>query len=326
MKEVFKLPAEGVKMLCWERDGLSDPSCGLRYHFDGRRSQLKYCWPNRFDGIAISPSGTFSVLYERLDTKGVIRKNGEVWREINRSYHHASIYDYPVTLFALPDGREVIAHCPEDTGTIHIEDLETGERLTSRKAENHDYFHSRLQASSGGRLLLSAGWAWGSRDIILLFDVEAALMDPKSLDGDGLMPSQAVAEIMSADFLGNHIVATGGEEDDQDDPETAEYKVQLRTISLLEIPSGRVISAAPRTEELGTILTVDKAHILSLYRHPKLVEIQTGKILRRWENLHSGEQISSLYCKVLPPMCFDSARKLFAVADAESISIIDVTP
>jgi hypothetical protein len=82
----------------------------------------------------------------------------------------------------LPDGREVIAHCPDEYNIIQIDTLDKGTRVTRRRGKAQDYFHSRLSFSPDGRYLLSAGWIWHPWNGFAVFDIERALRDPRSLD------------------------------------------------------------------------------------------------------------------------------------------------
>lgn len=94
-----------------------------------------------------------------LGTKGLLLRNGQIVRELNRSFYHANIYEYPVCLVR-HGARTLLIHCPEDYNRLEIEDAETGGKLTLRSSDPADIFHSRLRPSANGGRLLSAGWAW----------------------------------------------------------------------------------------------------------------------------------------------------------------------
>jgi hypothetical protein len=46
--------------------------------------------------------------------------------EVDRSFYHAKDYDYPAALGRLPDGREILVHCPDAYNVLEIEELATG--------------------------------------------------------------------------------------------------------------------------------------------------------------------------------------------------------
>src|SRR5262249_3427266 len=115
-------------------------------------------------------------------TKGLVVRGSEQVREVNRSYYHASAYEYPIAVFTLPEGTPALVHCPDQYNKLEIEELQTGRRLTTRAGEPVDFFHSRLQVSPGGKYLLSAGWVWHPLDMIQIFRLSEVLDCPGALD------------------------------------------------------------------------------------------------------------------------------------------------
>ena len=89
----------------------------------------------------------------------------------------------------------MIAHCPDEYNRIEIEEVESGRRLTARDSDSADFFHSRLQISSDGRYLLSAGWVWHPWSSLKLFDLTQAIRDPQTLDGPGLIEGFEIANV-----------------------------------------------------------------------------------------------------------------------------------
>ena len=183
----WTIKADGVQSLCWTGDSLVDwVGGGDMYHLDDTVEKSYVRFGYRFDLAAVSPSGNYAAIYERLGTKGLILHQGNHVREINRSYYHADVYEYPLHFFRLPSGQEVIAHCPNAYNQIEIEDIESGKSLLSASERNPaDIFHSRLQTSPSGKYLLSAGWVWQPWGIVAVYDVEEALEHPEILDGEG---------------------------------------------------------------------------------------------------------------------------------------------
>src|SRR5262245_22226881 len=91
-----------VRSLCWHGDELIDlTSGGNRYHLDGTITESRVYWGYKFDNAVISPNWRYAVIYETLGTKAVILKEGNILREVNRSYYFADVYEYPVTLLRL---------------------------------------------------------------------------------------------------------------------------------------------------------------------------------------------------------------------------------
>jgi hypothetical protein len=83
-----------------------------RIHLDGRVELSGTKFGYRFDYLTSLRLGDdlWCVLYENRGTKGLILKNGQHVREINRSYYIADDYDYPVTLVRLRSGRVAVIH------------------------------------------------------------------------------------------------------------------------------------------------------------------------------------------------------------------------
>jgi hypothetical protein len=68
-------------------------------------------------------------------------------------------------------------------------------------------------------------------------------------------------------------------------------------------------------------------HAISFYRHPKVVSLETGEVVMRWDDLDSGEQASSIIWglgRALPPLALDPERRRFAVAGAKEITVIQI--
>ena len=66
---------------------------------------------------------------------------------------------------------------------MKIELVETGKRLTKRKSESQDIYHTRLIASQDGQYLVENAWIWHPANVIIVYNVEQALHNPEYLDG-----------------------------------------------------------------------------------------------------------------------------------------------
>jgi hypothetical protein len=318
----IRIPANGVRSLVWDGESLVDwVSGGERYFLSGETSpaHARYAYP--FDAVASLTGSSFSVIYTRTGTKGLVLRNGEVIRELNRSFYHADVYEYPVVLFRLPSGREVLAHCPDDYCRLEIEDVATGEVLTkSTSRKPIDVFHSRLAVSPDGRYLLSAGWLWHPIDNLQLYDIGVALEDPAHLDdaGTGL---NACAEESSATFLpdGRLVIALRGKIDSEDVPSN---EGELRTFDPKHPDEAAVLSSVGR---LGAIAAIGSHHLLAMYGHPRLIDAHNGVEVLSWPKLKSGTQTSSILMSKLhvPVIAVDCARQRFALAHDRGITVVE---
>jgi hypothetical protein len=327
--------AKGIRSLSWCGEELVDWVGGARrFSLDGiqERAAIRYAY--RFDSAIACPEGRFAVIYEKLGTKGLLLDNGKVVRELNRSFYQAEAYEYPVSFLRGSAGQLLLAHCPNAYCQIDFEDVETGRSLTaSNERKPSDFFHSRLAVSPNGKRLLSAGWVWHPWSAVVWFDISRALKDPLHLDRGE--PVRSGREEASACWLDDDLlVATGsGDIEDADDEQKAEPVPQLGPLGLaiFDIAQGVCLRAFQLNEPAGTVFAVDRRHILSLYRHPKLIDLETGKIVHAWSDLRSGLQSSSIIWGMKedampPPMTFDPIRKRFAIANGDVVTIIAFLP
>jgi hypothetical protein len=307
-----------VRSLCWHGDELVDWVSGIvRYRLDATVVEARINWTYRFDRVVAFPDGEYAVIYESLGTKGLILRGGRHLREINRSYYCADAYEYPVALTRLADGRAVIAHCPDEYCKIELEEVETGRRLTAREGEPADFFHSRLQFSPGGRFILSAGWVWHPFDTVAVFDVERALAEPASLDQMWDIRLEGVnGETHAAAFSGPETFVFAGDAEEEREP----------VVGVYNLVEGRVVSLSPIAEQVGTLMPLGDFAV-GFYEHPKLIELKTGRVVHRWDDIASGGQNSSIIGHLetgIPPTALDPARRRFAVAGLEAIVVVQL--
>ena len=327
--EQLFIPAQRVRSLCWLGDELVDwVAGGTRYSLDGTRKERYVNYAYSFDGAVVSPTGRFAAIYTRLGTKGLVLDRGEVLREINRSFYHAHVHEYPIVLFQLPDGREVIAHCPEQFNRLEIDDLESGERLT--KLDVHQttgLFHSRLTVNPSTTKLASAGWVWQPLDWAVVYDIENALSNPAMLDpgqSNYLRPWSAVSNLTF--FTDHTLLVYSAKEiiEEVEDDEYDRHSIIPDVLSMYDLSSGSLVLELEVEEHIGTMMSVGTEHVFGFYEYPKLVHIPTGTVVQRWPDIKSGTQLSSIlwHKELPPPIALDPANRRFAVADEEGIRVI----
>ena len=74
-------------------------------------------------------------------------------------------------------------------------------------------------------------------------------------------------------------------------------------------------------------MAVGKGHVLSLYRHPKLIDLSTGDVVHVWTELQSGLQDGSIIWSIEgeakpPPMTLDPAGQRFAIVNGDAVTVI----
>jgi hypothetical protein len=303
-----------VRSLVWDGDELVDwVRGGARWDLEGGSDQPQVNWGySRLDGaIAFGP---FAVVYERTGTAGLLL--------------------HPVALFAHGD-RVLLGHCPDSYARIEIDDAPTGERLTRAEQTEADFFHSRLAASPDGRTLLSAVWIWHPWDQVVWFDVERALRDPTSLDeleGAPGSPNVELTEHSSAAWLdARRIVVGGGTEAEYPEEAAeadAEHPRRLRPegIAVFDAATRACLSSAALGYPPGAMMAVGTEHVVTLFHHPRLVALDSGRVVREWPDLPTDEQVSSIIVGSKPytPVALDPERRRFAVARPDAIHIVDL--
>lgn len=317
--------------LSWQGDQLIDwVRGGDIYGIDGAFRSGTFALSYGFDAAIVSPSGRFQVVYEKLRTKGVLMEGNKILREINRSYYCASAYEFPIALFQLPDGREVMAHCPERFSKLEIEETETGKQLTQRETEletslSQHFFHSRLATNKSGKYLMSAGWIWSPFSSIEIFDTQDAVRDPSYLDTGGhflKIGHEITCEISSACFLNDEdvLLNISSKSEDLDDGEPEEERrssLRPGTLGVFNLASKTWKKVVPLAADIGTMFVMDENHVLGVYEYPRLIEISTGAVVQEWPELSTGQQNSSIihHIKRIPAMAYDATNRRFAVVN-----------
>jgi len=320
---VLKVTAE-AQSLVWDGDDLVDVvGGGRRWGPDGVEHPAPVTHGVLFDRSVVSPSGRYSVVYAERGTKALLLDGDRLVRELNRSYYQADVFDYPVALGALQDGREVLVHCPEEYNVLEIEDAESGERLTVGERHPKDVFHSRLAVSPGGTHLLSAGWLWHPHGVVEVFDLASALTDPAVLDGQGVLPEDPgiVAEVASACWLdGDRLaVATGGESlDGEETPALGPGQLGVWSLS-----ARGWVHRSKVDFSIGTLIARGDT-VVSLYGHPRLIDVTTGAVVAEWPTVEVPRRDGSYGVTHIPTPVValhpDGIR--LAVAQPDTIAII----
>ncbi|OJT16587.1 hypothetical protein BO221_49070 [Archangium sp. Cb G35] len=315
--------------LCWSGDALIDwVSGGIRYGLDGSVADPSIRYGYRFDAAVSSQDGRYAALYEKLGTKAILLRDGKQVRELNRSYYHADAYEYPIALHTLPNGRTLLAHCPEEYCRLEIEDAETGERLTRRGDDSPDVFHSRLQFSRDGRFLLSAGWLWHPVDVAYAFDVTRALEQPESLDRpQDLELGESFLEIHTAALGARDTLVVWCSGVDWDAmPSKKEQPEDAAGFGVYSLTERRFLSMVPVEEPVGALMVMEN-HAVGFFDHPKLIELATGRVVRSWPGLATGKQGSSIIRGLppQPPLAMDPTGCRFAVGTDKGIEVVRFT-
>jgi len=325
---VERIPTRGrARSLAWSGDDLVDVLGGWRrWSRAGVETPSRVAWAFPFDQVVTSPSGRYRVLYAERGTKALLIDGDTVTRELNRSFYHATDFDYPVALGRLPDGREVLVHCPEHYNELEVEDLESGQPLTSGPRTPRDVFHSRLSVSPDGRHLLSAGWVWHPYGVGCVYDLERALADSSTLDGLGVAPlHQAVdAEVESACWSGSDriVMATSAEEPlDGGQPDT----LGPGQLGVWSITAAAWLHRSTVAYRVGTMVGCG-SRVVALHGYPRLLDPTTGEVVAGWPDIDTGTKDASYGVTHVPTPIVaphpDGSR--LAIAQSDHIAIVQL--
>ncbi|MGI8647880.1 MAG: hypothetical protein DLM55_00650 [Acidimicrobiales bacterium] len=310
--------------LRWDGEELVDVVGGGRsWSVDGteRAASRNYGYP--FDRAVVSPSGRYVVIYTERDTKALVLDGTRIVRELNRSYCHATDFDYPVALGMLPDGREIVVHCPDDYNVLEVDDVESGQRLTKGDRDPQDVFHSRLAVSPDGRHVLSAGWLWHPVGIIKIFDLQHALREPAVLDGAGLLPMSpgSDAEVASACWLDSDRVAVATTQEIFDNEEIND--LGPAELGVWSICGERWLHRTRVDYRIGTMVARGDT-VVSLYEHPRLIQVETGTLIAEWPEVKVARKDGSYGVTHVPTpvAALHPDGTPLAVAQPDSIAII----
>jgi hypothetical protein len=310
-----------LKTISWLNENIIDwANAGQQYDIDGKRTQLcQYSYAYSFDGAITSIGGEYAFIYQKLGTKGLLLKNGDLLREINRSYYCANVYEYPAAFITMNEVTYLI-HCPAEYCRLDFENVETGEIVTDISGRQpDDFFHSRLEVSPSGKFLLSKGWHWHPLDDVYVFDIEECLKDPILLDNPKLH-HRSPTEIGTASFIDDSKVLIGSSDefiDDEDDHFPPKH------IAVWDIDTDKISTLVKVNGEFGNLFAISEELAWDTFAYPKSININTGEILEKAESVNSGRQRSSIVNKEeLVQIVFNPQTKQLAIANGESIEIL----
>ncbi len=317
------IEAYSVRTIDWFDNKVVDwNSAGTQYSEDGETKQLhKYHFGFVCDGSITSENGEYVLIYQKLGTKGLLLKNGELLREINRSYYQSAVYEFPATFLTFKN-RTYLVHCPFGYNQIDFEDVETGEIATNVKTRKpHDIFHSRLEVSFDNKYLMSKGWVWHPLDVIELFDIEKCFENPNLLD-KGMSPANVNAEISSASFIDNNKIILLASKSGFADEETD--LIKDGQIAIWNFKTGDILNPINVNAEIGNIFAINDTKCWDLYNYPKIIDLKSGKVIDKMEEIDSGKQGSSIihHLSDLPKIAFNKKTKQIAIAKDNTIEIL----
>lgn len=319
------LHAHHLQTIDWYDHKIIDWStAGTQYAENTAPVQLQqYDYDLGANAAISSDNGEYVLLYQKLGTKALLLKNGELLREINRSYYHAQTYEFPAAFFT-HQGKTYLIHCPVEYCQLDIEDVETGEVVTNIPTRKpHDFFHSRLEVSPDHKYLMSKGWYWHPFNSVLLFDLTQCLANPLLLD-DGVTLLDVGAEICTASFVDGKHIQLGTYAESEDYEENKEDPILPGQIGTWHVETHEIAHAVKIQAPFGNIFAIDATTCWDLYEYPKIIDLRTGQIIDQNKDIFSGHQTCSIihHIENLPMTGFNRSTKQIAIAQNNTIDIL----
>jgi hypothetical protein len=313
-----------IKTICWHGSIIVDWASGTEYLLDGKQKQFGGDYAYSFDSAISSVNGEYAFIYQKLGTKGVLLKNGEMLREVNRPFYCAAVYEYPAAIVTI-ENKTYLIHCPIAYNQLDFEDVETGEIVTNiQDREPDDRFYSRLEISPNGAYLISRGWVWHPLSGIVVFDIKRCLSTPQLLDRPQYSPSVGV-EVCTASFIDNDTIVIGSA-DEVYNEETVE-NLPPKHISLWNFKTNQLSKPVRVKEEFGNLFAIDRTKAWDLFCFPKIIDLNTGEILERNNDVYSGKQDSSIISNTtdFPSIIFNRETKQVAIKSIDGFEVLTPT-
>lgn len=314
------IAANSVSTICWSNDSIVDwASSGIQYSIDNQQKQLgRAHYGSLFNSAIISANGQYAFICYKLGTKGLLLKDGEVLREIDRSYYCAQVYEYPATFITIND-KTYLIHCPKSYCRIDIEDVETGEIITDvPDRAPSDTFYSRFEISPENTFLMSRGWNWHPVDMVYVFNIDNCLKNPLLLDRSNLSPDWET-EICTASFINDRQVLIGSSNEVFD--EELENP-PVKSIGIWDLESDQISPFVKVDGEFGNLFAISEKFAWDTFRYPKIINIKTGAIVDKDESVNSGEQNSSIIGNNTPQIVFNKKTKQLALKKENEIIVL----
>ncbi|CAM3966117.1 hypothetical protein MUGA111182_19645 [Mucilaginibacter galii] len=317
------ITADFVKTICWQGNSIVDWASGIRYELDGTKKHLDYHYPYDFDSAINSRDGVYVFFYQKLGTKGLLLKNGDIVKEINRSYYCANAYEFPAVFVTLENTTYLI-HCPIAYNQLDFENVETGEIITNIDGRDlSDRFYSRLEVSPNSTFLMSKGWVWHPLDEIVVFDIIKCLNNPKLLDDPQLCPNVGV-EICTASFIDDETVVIGSSDEifNEDNIECLPPK----HIALWDLKTNELSKPVRTKDSTANLYAIDSSQAWDMFCFPKIVNIITGETIAENKEIDSGKQNSSIINikASVPAIIFNNQTKQIAIMADEKITVLSL--
>jgi hypothetical protein len=176
---------------------------------------------------------------------------------------------------------------------------------------------------------------WSPFEDIRIYDINQVLKQPSLLDQGKIRVTRRGVKVMVAILVKDDLLILTTEDEDYDpnDVEPDDESLLLPDMIGVYNLSTRLFSTkAVLQEKAGIIYPMGDKFVLGSYQYPKLIDLETGMVVQKWEGLKTGEQTSCIAPQVpgvgwkLPPasLAIDPQNMRFAVGQTDNITIIQL--
>lgn len=315
------ITANYLKTISWYGDAIIDwASGGNQYFLNGEILESHTYFPFSFDAAMTSANRTYAFIYQKLGTKGLLLKNGELLREINRPYYSANTHEFPCA-FAEIESVTYLIHCPVAYNQLDFENVETGELVTNTADRMpKDIFHSRLAVSPDNSTLISRGWVWHPLDKTSIYSIKDCFSNPKLLDEfNWQLP--AGAEICTASFIDSKRIMIGSSNEVINDED---LHMPPKHIAIWNLEENAMSKPVHIKAEFGNLFAINERFAWDLYDFPKIIAIDTGDVIDKDESISTGKINSAIMSSnnVNTQIIFNNQTKQLAISEKEQIEVL----
>ncbi|MES2062486.1 MAG: hypothetical protein V4456_11240 [Bacteroidota bacterium] len=315
------ITANYIATICWNGNIIVDWASAQQYDLNGSTDRLGIHY-GFGDSAISSDNNEYVFIYKKLGTKGLLLKNGELVKEINRSYYCSNVYEFPAA-FVTVKGKTYLIHCPVAYNQIDFEDVETGELITNVGGrEPEDMFYSRLEVSPDGTYLMSKGWVWHPLDSVVVFDIKECLKNPRMLDNPQICPDTRAVEVCTASFIDDSTVVIGSSDEFVDEEDIGQ--LPPKHICLWHLKNNELSKPVKVNGDFGNLFAINNSYAWDLLGFPKIIDINTGEIIEQNKDINSGKQQSSIISdnSDFPSIIFNRQTKQVAIKAFEKIEVL----
>jgi hypothetical protein len=162
---------------------------------------------------------------------------------------------------------------------------------------------------------------WHPKDTIELFDIAQCFADPTQLD-KGMSIPNSLAEISSASFIDNDKILVRASLDEWADEETDAIK--NGQLASWNFKTGEILHPVYVDSEIGNVFAIDETKCWDFYKYPKIIDLKSGNVIDKIEEIDSGKQDSSIihHLTAVPKIAFNKKTKQIAIAKENIIEIL----